>query len=195
MVTGFLPRASASELRFGFCENSRVDPFGPLMAWLLNVLLPGAGLILRRREWLGLSMAVLFAICGHIVIAGFLIAPETIPSWLVRLAVSLVVLAWCLSQYLCYRQGLIFARTRRGLSNLLSEAHAAMKANDLAAAERALDSGLALDDEEVELHVLRARMFGLTGDRPAMLNEWRRVLKLDRHKRYRDEARDAMQKS
>ena len=50
------------------------------MALLLNLILSGSGLILRRREWLGLSMAMIFAICGNVAIAGWLIKTFSISA-------------------------------------------------------------------------------------------------------------------
>lgn len=164
------------------------------MAWLLNVILPGTGLIIRRREWLGLSLAMVFSISVQVAIAGSLIAPETVPFWLVRLAAALGAVSWFLSQYLCYRQGLILSRIQRGLSNLVSEARAAMEGRDFVAAERAVDSGLALNDEDVELHVLKARLFAHQGNSQAARKEWRRVVKLDHDKRFLDEARNAVRR-
>lgn len=162
------------------------------MALLLNLILAGSGLILRRREWLGLSMAMIFAICGNVAIAGWLIAPQAVPPWLTRLAVLLGALSWLLSQFLFYRQGRILIRTEHALSNLLAEASKALNAGDLAAARQALDNGVMLDDENVELHAMRARLSALQGDQRAMEAEWRRVLKLDSHGRYQADAQAAL---
>ena len=165
------------------------------MAWLLNLILPGTGLIILRREWLGLTMAIVFAICGNVAMAGTWIAPEAIPADLVRLSLALAVVFWMLSQYLFHRQGRILSRTAHGVENVLAEARAAMDAGQLALARRALDSGLALDDEHLELRVLRARLFGLEGDEQAMHREWRRVLRLDRRRVYSGEAQTTLQAS
>ena len=162
------------------------------MALFLNLILSGSGLILRRREWLGLSMAMIFAICGHVAIAGWLIAPEAVPHWLTRLAVLLGVLTWVLSQFLFYRQGRILARMKLGLASLLSEARRALENDDLTSARRALDNGVMLDDENVELHAMRARLSVMEGDDRGMQAEWRRVLELDRGGRYHADAEAAL---
>lgn len=160
-----------------------------LMAWLLNVVLPGTGLIVRRREWLGFSLAMVFGICGNVALAGWLIAPAAVPSWLTRLAFGLCVLSWLLSQLLLLRQGILLKRRASGLAALLREARTAMEARDIESAGLALESGKAMDDENVELYVLRARLCALKGDQRGERAAWRRVLKLDRHGQYHAEAR------
>ncbi|MFQ5501326.1 MAG: hypothetical protein ACE5EQ_03375 [Phycisphaerae bacterium] len=162
------------------------------MIWILNLVLPGTGLILRRREWLGLSMAVVFAICGNVALAGKLIAPEAVPTGLTVLAMILATLSWVLAQVLCYRQGLTLARTQRVLDQILSDARAALKSNDDAAAHRALDGAIALDDENVEVHAMEARLSEREGADQAARAAWRRVLKLDRHGPHAREAREAL---
>lgn len=163
-----------------------------MITWILNLILPGTGLVVRRREWLGLSTAVLFAICGNVAIAGWAIAPAAVPGWLTRLALAMGLIAWLWAQILYYRQGRVLARTRRVLMNLLDDARVALASNDLPAARRALDGAAALDDENVELHVLRARLCEKEGAREAMRAAWHRVLTLDRRSAFAREARAAL---
>jgi len=73
------------------------------MALLLNLLLPGAGLILRRREWVGFLLCLNFGLCGNVALAGLLIAPDSLPLWIVYLAISLATLTWFVSQVLFWR--------------------------------------------------------------------------------------------
>lgn len=186
-------RAPAESLRVSSVrEGLSPNTLRFLMGWFLNILLPGTGLILRRREWLGLSLAMIFAICGNAAIAGWMIAPRTLPPRLTSSSAALAGFAWVLAQYLHFRQGRILARTRHSLEALLAEARAAMAERDFAAARRALDHGVALDDEDVELHVLRARLLEMEGNRQAGREEWRLVMKLDRRKQYIREARGAV---
>jgi hypothetical protein len=74
------------------------------MPGLLNLVLPGAGLIFLRREWLGFSLSLLFGVCGNIALAGWLIAPHAIPPGLRWLAVLLTAAIWLLAQVLFGRQ-------------------------------------------------------------------------------------------
>ncbi len=75
-----------------------------MIPWLINFLLPGTGLILVRREWLGFLLAIVFGICGNVALAGWFIAPSAVPLWLTRIAESMTVLAWLVSQILLKRQ-------------------------------------------------------------------------------------------
>ncbi len=82
------------------------NPRGPLSAALiLNLLLPGTGLILRRREWLGLALSLLFGICCNVALAGRLIAPAAIPGWLTMLAIVMAAATWLWGQVLFKRCG------------------------------------------------------------------------------------------
>ena len=67
---------------------------------LINLLIPGSGLILLGREWLGASLAFVFGICGHIALAGWLIAPAAVPRGWIALAVVLASLSWIAAQVL-----------------------------------------------------------------------------------------------
>jgi len=73
------------------------------MAWLLNLLLPGAGLILRRHEWVGFLLALVFGLCGNVALAGVLIAPEAVPAWLRLLAGICTGLIWLVAQLLLWK--------------------------------------------------------------------------------------------
>lgn len=77
-----------------------------MASWLLNIILPGAGLIVARREWLGFLSATVFGICGNVALAGWLIAPAALPLWLTRLATVMTLLAWIGAQVLLKRQSI-----------------------------------------------------------------------------------------
>lgn len=164
-----------------------------MMAWMLNVIIPGAGLIVRRREWLGFSLALVFGICGNVALAGWLIAPAAVPGWLVQVAAGLCCLSWLLSQWLMLRQGILLDRRAAGLAKLLHDARSAIDSGDSASARLALDSSAAMDDERAELYVLRARLCDLEGDRQGMRAAWRHVLRLDHDHDYRAEAKRALE--
>jgi len=80
------------------------------MGRILNLVIPGAGLILRHREWLGFSLALIFGICGNIALAGWMIAPEAVPRWLTVIAAGLAAFSWGLAQVLFRRQGIALRR-------------------------------------------------------------------------------------
>ncbi len=74
------------------------------MALLLNALIPGAGLILRGRHWLGFALAMLFGLAVNTAIAGWLVAPAAIPRFYTWMATILSVVTWILAQTLHLRR-------------------------------------------------------------------------------------------
>ena len=166
-----------------------------VMAWSLNVLLPGAGLIIRRRAWLGFSLAFVFGICGNVALAGWLIAPAAVPTWLTQVALGLAGLAWLSAQLLLRRQDHVLRRRASGLAAILREAGSALEAGDLGSARLALESGVAINDESADLYALQARLCALEDDPQGMRAAWRRVVKLDRDGRYREEAKRVLRQA
>src|SRR5262249_33893004 len=76
----------------------------PAILWACNILVPGAGLIFLRREWLGFCLALIFVLCANFGIIGYLIAPLAWPGWLVGLSSMLTGCSWVLAQVLCLMQ-------------------------------------------------------------------------------------------
>lgn len=168
--------------------KSGIDVF----VWLLNLVLPGAGLIVRRREWLGVVLALVFGICGNVALAGLLIAPDAIPSWTPWLAVSICVLTWFASQGLLWLQCRRLTDCARGIESLLSATRAALDQGDIDAALNSLESAVSLDEEHVEVNVLWARLCERQGRSSEARRWWNRVVELDVQRRYRSEAATAL---
>lgn len=74
------------------------------MVLLLNAFIPGAGLILRGRHWLGFALAMLFGLSVNTAIAGWLVAPVAIPRFYTWTATILSVVTWILAQALLLRR-------------------------------------------------------------------------------------------
>lgn len=163
-----------------------------MWTWLLNLLIPGAGLIIRRREWLGLSLALVFGICGNVFVAGLWIAPAAIPPAIAHGAGLVAALWWLLSQALLWRQIQHQRRCKNVVDCLIRDSREAWERGDLAAAHSFLERALRLDDECVELHVLSARVFERRGDAVQARLRWRRVLQLDQRREYQTEARRSL---
>lgn len=161
-------------------------------ALLINIVIPGMGLIIRRREWLGFSLSILFGVCGNLFLAGWLIAPAAIPFWLTGLAGALAVLTWVISQVLLAWQAIYLRRSACELDDLLALCRAALERNDRDAARTALERAGAYDQESVELHVLWARLWVMEGDPTAACKCWLRVLELDSAREYQVEAHEAL---
>jgi len=163
-----------------------------VLIWLINLVLPGAGLIIRRREWLGFLLTLVFGICGNAALAGLIIAPLAIPRWMTGLAVGMSALAWVLSQLLFWRQLIHLERCRESLAVLLEDSRAALAGGDHGSAHRLLERAAAVDDEHLELNVLWARLCTSEGDESAAQRRWRRVIQLDVRRTYHSEARMAL---
>ena len=61
---------------------------------LLNAIIPGAGLVVLRREWLGLANSILFAVFALIFIFSRWITPSDIPAWASYLSLAGVIVVW-----------------------------------------------------------------------------------------------------
>lgn len=127
------------------------------MVWMLNVIVPGSGLVLRRREWLGLLLSLVFAICANLAVAGWLVAPAAVPRWLTILAALLAVGSWLFAQYLYWAQGAVEVRRAQTVAGLLTEARSSLLRHDFDAADRELAAAAELDADNHELADLRSR--------------------------------------
>ena len=163
-----------------------------MAAILLNLVIPGAGLIVRRREWLGVAVAALFGVAVIVALAGWLLAPLAIPTSIRWVAVCLGSVTWLLAQGLLITQSRALSHRFKGKALLLKDAQVAADARDPISARAALEGALQLDPEDVDAHAQLARLLEQEGDRHAMRVAWSRVLKLDRRAAYTDEARRAL---
>ena len=73
-------------------------------AIILNLVAPGAGLIVLRREWLGTLLAAFFTALSLVGLWGWLIIPLVIPTWLVGGSLVGAGLLWTWSQWLLYHR-------------------------------------------------------------------------------------------
>jgi len=73
---------------------------------LMNLTVPGSGLILLGRAWLGFALAVWFCLAAVIAVSGRLIAPAIMPWGLTATSSVLALTAWILGQ------GLLISRVR-----------------------------------------------------------------------------------
>ncbi|MBX3394560.1 MAG: hypothetical protein KF841_04245 [Phycisphaerae bacterium] len=117
------------------------------MAQIINLVLPGLGLVLLRKEWLGAAVAMLFAICVNITIAGFVIAPDAIPVWLSGVAGGLGCVVWAFSQAACRKQLRCLREQRVRIETLLADAAAARQHGDSEAARTAMEAARAIAAE------------------------------------------------
>jgi len=166
---------------------------------MMNMLVPGCGVIVLGQPWLGTALAVWFALGAEMALCGVLIAPASLPGVVTVMGAGLAGTAWFVAQ------GLLVARIRFLRSvNLVDEltilrriAEEALARNDTQAAKPPLLIALSIDDSDLPTHMLWARWVLVTSSRSRARRAWRRVARLDRHGRFASEidaALDHLQK-
>jgi len=148
------------------------------MIWLLNVLFPGSGLVLLRREWLGLVLAFFFASCISLYIAGTWIAPVVMPVWLVYTCLVLSVCCWGFAQWFAMVRHRELARRADQASDLMQQGQKAVNDGDLANAVQAYETALVLDPERSDLLLRLAQLLDQTGDHEARNEICRQILQV-----------------
>lgn len=154
---------------------------------LLNALVPGAGLVVLRREWLGLATSILFAVFALIFIFSRWITPSDIPGWASYLALIGLVLVWAGSQAFVVQRGRFLGDPDlvAEIAHLRQEGDAAIRAGDLQEAHRVLLVALNLDDEDAETWLLWSQLMEQQGNSKAARTGWKRVLRLGRKEEHR----------
>lgn len=164
------------------------------MSIALNVVVPGAGLVLAKRERWGTALAFIFCALAQITLFGGWITPASIPRSLTLLAACGAVATWLAAQ------GMLWSRlSALRESDLASEKATLIQLGTEAIedgiyvnARLALESAMELDDEDVTVNVLWARLMTLMGRFREARRTWRRVRQLDRSGRYAQEAASAL---
>jgi hypothetical protein len=165
------------------------------LAWTIaNLLVPGAGLIVVRREWLGLAVALLYTLLAQIGLVGILIVPLLVPRWLVITALGAAGAVWLVSQWLFLQAS---ARLRdpasaEEIASLRQRAGEAVDAGDYQTAMQLLSLAGELDDEDLDTIVARANVLTLLGRFREARSDWHRVRRLDHSGRFTDETAAAL---
>jgi len=163
-------------------------------ALVLNLFVPGAGLIVLRREWLGLAAAALFALLGQIALLGLLLLPATIPPWLTTLGCAGAATVWLGAQFLLGARARALggdAATEQ-IALLLQRADQTIASQAYAETEAILRLALAINDEEPTVNIRWAQLMTLMGRFRQARRAWRRVLSLDRTGVHRRTALEAL---
>ena len=164
------------------------------LAVVCNLAVPGSGLIVLRREWLGLALAVLFGLLVEVALLGTLVVPAAVPVWITRSCIAGAALVWVSAQW----RLVVRLRVTEGAAlpeevRLLRErAAAATEAGSYAEAVDILRLALTLDDEDVESNIQWAELMTAMGRFRHARRAWRRVLPLDRCGQHRRQAMEAL---
>lgn len=152
-----------------------------------NFLVPGSGLIVLQRDWLGATLALAFGVAGTIGVWSIWITPAAVPAWASISSLTLAGACWIAGQAVLKRRLATYhdADAEAELKSLREQAMERTSAGDYDAAHRLLRYALSLDDEDVETNVQIAELLTLVGRfRPAR-RAWQRVDRLDRSGAYR----------
>lgn len=164
------------------------------LAVVCNLIVPGSGLIVLRREWLGLAAAALFGVFGQVTLLGLLLLPATIPTWLTTLSFSAAVFVWLGAQW----RLAVRIRTATGpdvereLAFLRDQAAEALARQAYAEATDILRVAMTLNDEDLDANIQWAELMTLTGKFRQAARAWHRVLQLDRTSQHTRRAREAL---
>lgn len=167
----------------------------PPTLWF-NLVAPGSGLIVLRREWLGLTLSFLFVLLAQIGVVGLLLWPATIPNRLARVAAVLAAVIWSGSQWLLLRRrrSATGDAAEREIRLLCQRASDALGGGRLAEAGDWLRAALKINDEHLLANRKWAELAARTGRTHEAVGAWRRVLQLERDPVARIEAGSAIEK-
>ena len=160
----------------------------------MNVIVPGTGLIVLGRPWLGVSVAIWYGIAAEGAAWGVLIAPATMPTSVTLGSLVLAGAAWVMGQ------SLLIARIRflrdpnlaDEMAILRRHAEAALARGHAKAARSTLRLALSIDDSDVPTRILWARLITETESRPRARRAWLGVARLEGAEAHTPEIRDAI---
>lgn len=169
-------------------------PLSIRYARILNLIVPGAGLIALRREWLGLAVAMLFAVLAQIALLGWLVIPVTISRWVSIGAGIAAAGVWWWGQWLTLQRIRQAAspEIERELAALADRARIAIREGNTDEARHLLQTALAINDEDVPANACWAELMTEMGSHSEACRAWRRVLALARDSETRSHARRAL---
>lgn len=140
-------------------------------------------------------MAVLFAVLAQLAVMGLFVIPAHIPPTLAYGASVGAAATWSIAQWAGWRQArlVLGPANRRELQLLHDAVAAALDEHRFPDAEDLLRVAMRIDDEDVRLHLLRARLAMLTDRVDIARVAWRRVTQLDTAGKHREEATNGLE--
>jgi tetratricopeptide (TPR) repeat protein len=161
---------------------------------VLNLLVPGAGLIMLRRDWLGLTISLLFAVLAQIGVAGLWLMPAVMPRGVAPGALAAAGLVWTGAQwmFLMRWREISGAGVRAELASLCARSSAAIRQRRYDEAYEILRVALTLNDEHPEVIRQWAELMTLMGRFRQARQAWHRLLQLARDEDCRRAATEAL---
>lgn len=177
-------------------DSSGSDQAKRRLAIALNVLVPGTGLILLRREWLGAALAGLYIVLLQIALSGLLLLPAVVPAPTARLILAAAAGVWLASMRLVVLRArqVLGKDAAHELTLLLDEAARAVEERRYADARDLLTIAMTHNDEDVRVRLAWAQLMTVTGQFRKAKVAWECVLRLDRASIHRAQAVDALER-
>lgn len=156
----------------------------------INWWLPGVGLILAHRLWLGLTIGLLFTLLANMLIWGVLIVPEDMPPFFLMISAGLFLLTYCGAQYLLARDIRLrhLAERKADRHRLLEEITLHLAAGDTDRALLCAEQLTSLADDDLLAALRVAQTLTVARDAPRGIEAWMRVRRLDIQAVYRSDA-------
>lgn len=162
------------------------------LAQRINWWLPGVGLILAHRLWLGLAVGVLFTLLANLVIWGAAIVPDSVPRFFLFLTGGLLAGTYAGAQYLLSRD----VRHRRAAAHraertrILNQATEFLARGDIDRAGACVEALLPHAEDDLMVAVRVAQTLTAARDAPRGIEAWLRVRRLDIQAVYRRDAEE-----
>ena len=158
---------------------------------LVNLVIPGGGLILIGREILGVLIAVLFTVAACYALAATLLFPDDTSAAWRGLGIGVAIGTYLgaqirYAQTVRYQADQAFGDLRRAA---LRAARGALRDGRAEDAWNALQPLLPQAEADLLVAYRVAQVLTARGNGLVALNAWRRVRRLDRHRIYREEVR------
>lgn len=155
----------------------------------MNLLVPGAGLVLLGEPAIGVLLGLLYAALLNLLIASCLIFPDELSS-----STTLIATIGAAAVYVFAQRRLPAAESRTAMMRITAQRRAALKTaaeciqrGDGLGARAALLPIADRAEDDLLLAYRMAQAASLCGDAAAAREAWRRVRKLDRHRIYGDD--------
>jgi len=158
-------------------------------ASMLNLVLPGAGLIALQREKVGCLVLAGFAVAAEAGLVGVLVAPAAVGLWWTVGALVFAAACWVAGQVLLLRRvgEIADGKARSEAARLILAGREAILAGNWSEARRLLAGAARYDDEQPELNYLLGRLKSIVGRSDEAARQWKRLRQVDRSGRYRAE--------